>query len=154
MRKRRNRMVGHIMMNQGTYSVHQTNKKKSQNAQIKRESQVKVAPIQDISHQWTFHKNVIPKWLAQLTFLRAIPTPLCLALIFAKHSPMMLLKKFFCVNQTFPNMKLSANQLVNTLGSSHNNLGFFSLTISFFCDYERLLSWKYVEQVRRSKRVE
>ena len=44
-------MVGHIMMNQGTYSVHQANKKKSQNEQIKRESQVKVAPIQDISHQ-------------------------------------------------------------------------------------------------------
>ena len=36
-------MVGHIMMNQlGTYSVHQTNKRKSQNAQIERESQVKV----------------------------------------------------------------------------------------------------------------
>ena len=52
MRKRRNRMVGHIMMNQlGTYSVHQTNKRKSQNAQIERESQVKVAPIQDISRQ-------------------------------------------------------------------------------------------------------
>ena len=51
MQKRRNRMVGHIMMNQGTYSVHQANKKKSQNEQIKRESQVKVAPIQDISHQ-------------------------------------------------------------------------------------------------------
>ena len=44
-------MVGHIMMNQGSYSVYQTNKKKSQNAQIKRESQVKVASIQDISHQ-------------------------------------------------------------------------------------------------------
>ena len=44
-------MVGHIMMNQGTYSLHQTNKENSQNAQIKRESQVKVAPIQDISHQ-------------------------------------------------------------------------------------------------------
>ena len=45
-------MVGNIMMNQlGTYSVHQANKKKPQNAQIKRESQVKVAPIQDISHQ-------------------------------------------------------------------------------------------------------
>ena len=44
-------MVGHIMMNQGTYSVHQSNKDKSQNAQIKTESQVKVAPIQDISHE-------------------------------------------------------------------------------------------------------
>ena len=44
-------MVGHIMMNQGTYSVHQTNKKKSLNAQIKRESQVKVALVKDISHQ-------------------------------------------------------------------------------------------------------
>ena len=45
-------MVGHIMMNQlGTYSVHQTNKRKSQNAQIERDSQVKVAPIQDISRQ-------------------------------------------------------------------------------------------------------
>ena len=45
-------MVGHIMMNQlGTYSVHQTNKKKARNVHIKRESQVKVAPIQDISHQ-------------------------------------------------------------------------------------------------------
>ena len=46
-------MVGHIIMvNQGTYSVvHQTNKKKSLNAQIKRESQVKVALIKDISRQ-------------------------------------------------------------------------------------------------------
>ena len=44
-------MVGHIMMNLGTSSVHQTNKKKSLNAQIKRESQVKFALIKDISHQ-------------------------------------------------------------------------------------------------------
>ena len=44
-------MVGHILMNQGTCSVHQTNKKKSLNAQIKRESQVKVAPIKDIINE-------------------------------------------------------------------------------------------------------
>ena len=135
MRKRRNRMVGHIMMNQlGTYSVHQTNKRKSQNAQIERESQklllFKISAINEL---------FIKMWLAELTFLRAIPTPSCLSLIFA-----MLLTKFFWVNQTFPNMKLSANQLVCFV-SSHNNLGFFSLTISSFCDYKRLLSWQYVE---------
>ena len=44
-------MVRHIMMSQGSFSVHQTNKKKSLNAQIKRESQVKVTPIKDIINE-------------------------------------------------------------------------------------------------------
>ena len=44
-------MVGHIMVNQGTYSVHQTNKKKSLKSQIKTESQVKVALIKDIINE-------------------------------------------------------------------------------------------------------
>ena len=42
-------------------------------------------------------------------------------------------------------MKLSANQLVCFMFRSNNNLGFFSLTISSFCDYKRLLSSQYVE---------
>ena len=36
----------------------------------------------------------------------------------------MLLKKFFCVNQTFPNMTLSANQhpFVTIKGYYHDNM--------------------------------
>ena len=59
-------------------------KKKSQNAQIIRESKVKVVPIQDISHHWTFHKHVT-KVTCPTNFLRTTTTPLCFAFISAKH---------------------------------------------------------------------
>jgi len=59
-------------------------KKKSQNAQIIRESKVKVAPIQDISHHRTFHKHVT-KVTCPTNFLRATTNPLCFAFFSAKH---------------------------------------------------------------------
>ena len=54
-------MVGHIMMNQGTYSVHQTNKKKSQNAQIKRESHKKKLLLFKISAINELFIKMLPK---------------------------------------------------------------------------------------------